>query len=29
LRHVVRLAPIADYPIVTDLAVLCLVPARP
>ncbi|WP_244396063.1 hypothetical protein [Afipia carboxidovorans] len=28
LRHVVRLIPIANYPIVTDLAVLCLVPAK-
>jgi len=26
LRHVVRLAPIGDYPIVTDLMVLCLLP---
>jgi hypothetical protein len=28
LRHVVRLIPIANYPIVTDLAVLCLVPGK-
>lgn len=28
LRHVVRLIPIASYPIVTDLAVLCLVPRK-
>jgi hypothetical protein len=26
LRHVVRVIPIAEYPIVTDLMVLCLVP---
>ncbi|MBN9602080.1 MAG: hypothetical protein J0G33_04035 [Afipia felis] len=28
LRYVVRLIPIGDYPIVTDLAVLCLVPGK-
>lgn len=28
LRHVVRAIPITNYPIVTDLAVLCLVPAK-
>lgn len=28
LRHVVRLIPIANYPIVSDLAVLCLVPSK-
>jgi hypothetical protein len=28
LRHVVRLIPIANYPIVTDLAILCLVPGK-
>ena len=28
LRHVVRVVPIANYPIVSDLAVLCLVPAK-
>lgn len=27
MRHVVRIIPVGDYPIITDLMVLCLVPA--
>jgi hypothetical protein len=28
LRHVVRLIPIGDYPVITDLVVLCLLPKQ-